>query len=45
VGLSLGGALIADLALVRPEAIAGAVMVVPVCLHPGEGADAGVVTN
>lgn len=35
VGMSVGGAMLMDLALVRPEAIGAAALVVPGCLHPG----------
>lgn len=36
VGISLGGCVLLDLAVVKPEAIGGAVLVVPGSLHPGE---------
>lgn len=36
VGLSFGGAVLLDLAIVRPEAIRAAALVVPGSLHPGE---------
>lgn len=35
VGVSVGGAMLLDMALVRPEAIAGAALLAPGCLHPG----------
>lgn len=35
VGVSLGGAVLLDLAVVRPEAVRAAALVVPGCLHRG----------
>lgn len=45
MGVSLGGALLLDLAVVRPEAIGGAALICPGSLHPGGSAQLAGVTH